>query len=160
MAALAHYKTKSQISQVMIVSCIWNTLNMYMAPEFQQFKFQFYKSKSFNGSVPISSLFLSHLSRFDERGIEVWVNFRIIQCFSYSKLLYNSRYCLIPFCKGHMLYQFMNIFRIVYSVKALFAVQLSILFCLKMWNDIYFFPNPSVVVWLWKSTFQIFLVDK
>lgn len=107
---------------------------MYMATELQQFEFQFdNKSKSFKISLPISLLF--HLSRFDDRGIEVWVwvSCRIIQCFSYSKLFYN-RCCLIPFGKGHIccISKFMNTFRVVYSVKALSAVQLNTLFCLIM----------------------------
>lgn len=108
---------------------------MYMSTELQRFKFQFdNKSKSFNSSVPISPHF--HLSRFNERGIEVWVwvSFIIIQCFSYSRLLYNSRCCLIPFGKGHIccISKFRNTFRVVYSIKALFAVQLNTLFCLIM----------------------------
>lgn len=143
----------------MTVSCIWDALDMYVATELQQFKYQFCKSKSFNGSLLISSLFLFHLSRSDQRGIEVWVrvSFMIIQCFSYSKLLYNSRCCLIPFRKGHICWisKFMNTFGIVYSVKALFAVQLSTLFCLKMWKDIYFFQTHQWLFGCGKALFHI-----
>jgi len=102
------------------VSCIWDALNMYVATELQQFKFRFNKkSKFFNIPVPISPLF--HLSRFDKREVWVWISFIINQCFSYSKLFYNSRCCLIPFGKGHIccISKFMNTFRVVYSIKAL-----------------------------------------
>lgn len=107
---------------------------MCLAAELKQFKFRFKGSKSFKTSAPISPLFSLHLSRFDEKGIEVWVwvSSVIIQCFSYSRLLYNSRCCLIPFGEGHIccISKFMNTFRVVYSIKTLFAARPNALFCL------------------------------
>lgn len=125
------------MSQVIIVSGVWDALNTCMATELQQFKFQINnKSKSFKICVLISPLFLFCLSSFCKRVVEVWVwvSSIIVQCFSYSRLLYKSRCCLIPFGKGHIccISKFMNTFRVVYSVKALFAVQLNTLFCLIM----------------------------
>lgn len=55
----------------------------------------------------------------------------IIQSFSYSKLLYNSRCCLIPFGKGHIccISKFTNTFRLVYSIKTLcWSAEHTILF--------------------------------
>lgn len=134
-------QTNAHISQVTIVFCIGDVLSMYLAAELKQFKFRFRnKSKSFKTSAPISPLFSLRLSRFGEKGIEVWVwvSSVIIQCFSYSRLLYNSRCCLIPFGRGHICYisKFMTTFRVVYSVKALFAAQRNALFCLIMQKHI------------------------
>lgn len=118
------------LSQAIIVSVVWDALNTCMATELQQFKFQIdNKSKSFKMCVLIFPLFC--LSSFCERVVEVWVwvSSVIVQCFSYFRLLYKSRCCLIPFGKGHIccISKFMNTFRVVYSVKALFAVQLNTL---------------------------------
>lgn len=129
------------MSQAIILFCVWDALNTCIATELQQIKFQIdNKSKSFKIGVLISPPFLFYLSSFCERAVEVWVwvCFLIVQCFSYSRLFYKSRCCLIPFGKGHIccISKFMNTFRVVYSVKALFAVQLNTLFCLIMWKHI------------------------